>query len=274
MLPGLLIGLREGLEAALIVGLTLSILTQTNQQNYRGTIWSGVISAAGISLITGFMLQWFGASLQGTAEEIFEGTMMLLASGVLTWMIFWMQRQSRQYQNGLKAEVTKALQGGRRWALFGIAFFAVLREGVETSLFLTATALVADERLVFLGALIGIASAIFLGWLLFKTTLRLELRRFFQVTGFLLILFAAGLFAHGVHEFVEAGWFPAIIDPIWNINHILDENSILGSILKALFGYNGDPTLTESLAYLAYVVFILLGFRRVKLLGARTSGTI
>jgi len=185
-----------------------------------------------------------------------------------------MQRQSRQYQDGLKAEVTKALQGGRRWALFGIAFFAVLREGVETSLFLTATALVADERLVLLGALLGIACAIFLGWLLFKSTLRLELQRFFQVTGFLLILFAAGLFAHGVHEFVEAGWVPAIIDPIWNINHILDENSLLGSILKALFGYNGDPTLIESLAYLVYLGFILLGIRRNVLMNAQLSNPV
>jgi len=269
MLPGFLIGLREGVEAALIVGLALGILAQTGQQRYRHLIWGGVIAGGGISFFTAILLQRLGSSLEGAAEEVFEGTMMLLAAGVLTWMIFWMMRQSRQYQDGIKSGVHLALRRGQKWAIFGIAFFAVLREGIETSLFLTATAMVANERLVFLGALIGIVFSFFLGFALFTTTIRLELHKFFQVTSFLLVLFAAGLVAHGVHEFVEAGWFPAIINPIWNLNPIMDENSFLGSILKVLFGYNGDPTLTESLAYVVYLVLILLGIRRIVLVETR-----
>ena len=261
MLAGFLIGLREGLEAALIVGLVLGILTQMKQERNRNVIWAGVAAAIVLSLAAAGILRWLGTSLEGTAEEIFEGAMMLLAAGVLTWMIFWMQRQGRTYQIGLESNVRRAMQSGQVWALFGIAFIAVLREGIETALFLTATAMVADERQVFMGAVLGIAAAVMLGWVLFSATIRLNLRRFFLVTSFLLILFAAGLFAHGVHEFVEAGWLPAFIDPIWNLNPILDESSLTGSILKALFGYNGNPSLTESLAYVLYLAVILLGIR-------------
>ncbi len=261
MLAGFLIGLREGLEAALIVGLVLGILTQMKQERNRNVIWAGVAAAIVLSLAAAGILRWLGTSLEGTAEDIFEGAMMLLAAGVLTWMIFWMQRQGRMYQIGLESNVRRAMQSGQVWALFGIAFIAVLREGIETALFLTATAMVADERQVFMGAVLGIAAAVMLGWVLFSATIRLNLRRFFLVTSFLLILFAAGLFAHGVHEFVEAGWLPAFIDPIWNLNPILDESSLTGTMLKALFGYNGNPSLTESLAYVLYLAVILLGIR-------------
>jgi high-affinity iron transporter len=269
MLAGFIIGLREGLEAALIVGLVLGILTQMKQERNRNVIWAGVAAAIVLSLAAAGILRWLGTSLAGTAEEIFEGAMMLLAAGVLTWMIFWMQRQGRTYQIGLESNVRRAMQGGQVWALFGIAFVAVLREGIETALFLTATAMVADERQVFMGAVLGVATAVLLGWVLFSATIRLNLRRFFLVTSFLLILFAAGLFAHGVHEFVEAGWLPAFIDPIWNLNPILDESSLTGSMLKALFGYNGNPSLTESLAYVLYLAVILLGIRLL----ARKSAT-
>ena len=263
MLAGFLIGLREGLEAALIVGLVLGILAQMKQERYRNVVWAGVAAAIVLSLATAGVLRWLGASLDGTAEEIFEGTMMLLAAGVLTWMIFWMQRQSRSYQNGLEDNVRRAMQSERVWVLFGIAFIAVLREGIETALFLTASAMVADERQVFMGALLGIGAAVLFGVLLFFATVRLNLHRFFQVTSVLLILFAAGLVAHGIHEFVEAGWLPAFIDPIWNTNPILDESSLTGSMLKALFGYNGNPSLTESMAYVFYLTVIVAGIRAV-----------
>jgi high-affinity iron transporter len=113
----------------------------------------------------------------------------------------------------------------------------------------------------FLGVILGLATAVVLGWLLFKTTIKLDLRKFFFVTGMLLILFAAGLVAHGVHEFNELGWIPAIIDPLWDMNIILDENSNTGLLLKALFGYNGNPSLSEVLAYVGYFFAILFGLR-------------
>ena len=114
-----------------------------------------------------------------------------------------------------------------------------------------------------IGAVLGLGTAILLGWSLFATTVKLNLSRFFQVTSALLIVFAAGLVAHGVHEFVEVGWIPAIIDPLWDVNYVLSEKSPVGLILNALFGYNGDPSLTEIMAYVAYFFAIFLGFRLI-----------
>ncbi len=261
MLPSYLIGLREGLEAALIVGLTLSVLTKMKKPEYRPAIWWGVAVAIIISIAIAVVIQLVGASLEGRAEEIFEGAMMMFAAAVLTWMIFWMQRMSRRIQQGLKSDVRKAATQGQNWGLFGIAFFAVLREGIETALFLSAAAMNASTQQTMIGGLAGIFTAVILGWGLFASTIRLDIRRFFLLSSALMIFFAAGLFAHGIHEFNEAGLIPAVINPLWDINHILDEKSILGSILKALFGYNGNPSLTEVLAYLGYFVAIYFGIR-------------
>ena len=152
--------------------------------------------------------------------------------------------------------------GGTR-ALFSLAFLAVVREGIELALFLTAATFASDVQSTLLGTLLGLSAAIFLGWGLFASTRRLNLSRFFQVTGVLFILFAAGLVAHGVHEFDEVGWIPSVVEHVWDTNPIIDENSTLGLMLKALFGYNGNPSLTEVLAYLAYYVAIFFGLRGI-----------
>lgn len=261
MVPSYLIGLREGLEAALIVGLTLGVLTKMKKTEYRPAVWWGVTAAIIISIAIAVVIQLVGANLEGRAEEVFEGAMMIFAAAVLTWMIFWMQRMSRRIQQGLKSDVRKAATQGQIWGLFGIAFFAVLREGIETALFLTAAAMNASTRETIIGGLAGIFTAAILGWGLFASTIRLDVRRFFLLSSALMIFFAAGLFAHGIHEFNEAGLIPTVINPLWDINHILDEKSTLGSILKALFGYNGNPSLTEVLAYLGYFVAVYLGIR-------------
>jgi high-affinity iron transporter len=263
MIASLLIGLREGLEAAIIIGLTIGVLTKIGRREYRATVWYGVAAATFVSLGAALILQLLGARFEGRAEEIFEGLMMFLAASVLTWMIFWMQRMSRQVQQGLEIEVRSAAMRGHSWGLFGISFLAVLREGVETALFLTATAMTTSPLESLFGGLIGILISIILGWAIFASTIRLDLHRFFQVTSTLLILFAAGLFAHGIHEFNEAGIIPGLIDPLWDINPILNEQSFVGRILQTLFGYNGNPTLTEVLAYFGYYLVILLGIRGI-----------
>ena len=187
---------------------------------------------------------------------------MLLAAGVLTWMIFWMRAQASTMQVGLQANVKQATQSGGGRALFMIAFLAVMREGIELALFLTAAAAASTQQQALMGALLGLAAAVVLGWMLFATTVRLNLQRFFQVTSVLLILFAAGLVAHGVHEFNEVGWIPPVVEHLWDINPILNEKSTLGLMLKALFGYNGNPSLTEVLAYFLYLATVMLGLRR------------
>ena len=263
MLPSYLLSLREGLEAALIIGIVIGTLRKINRSELVGVVWAGSLSAAGLSLLAAIALNRLGASLEGRAEEIFEGLTMFLASGVLTWMIFWMHRQARNMRYELESGVRRTTSQGGQGGLFLLTFTAVLREGIELALFLTAAALATDAQQVLSGALLGLGTAILLGWSLFASLLKLDLRRFFQVTGVLLILFAAGLFAHGVHEFIAASLIPPIVENVWDINFVLDENSTLGILLGALFGYNGNPSLTEVLAYLGYFVVILIGLRRI-----------
>jgi len=262
MFPSFLLSLREGLEAALIIGIVLGALQKIQRTQFTMSVWIGAGSAFIVSVAAALIIHAVGASFEGKAEEIFEGFAMLIAAGVLSWMIFWMQRQSKTMKTELEVDVRRAAmqQGGR--ALFALAFVAVLREGIELALFLTAAVATSDARQTLMGGLLGLAAAALLGWALFATTIRLDLRRFFQVSGVLLILFAAGLAAHGVHEFNSVGWIPSVIDQVWDINPILDENSTLGLMLKALFGYNGNPSLTEVATYLLYFAAIVLGLRR------------
>ena len=264
MLASFLFTLREGLEAALIIGIVLGTLDKIHRSEMKPTVWLGAGSAIIVSLLTALVLNWIGASFEGTTEEVFEGITMLLAAGVLTWMIFWMYRQAKNQRVELAADVRRAAMTGGKQALFSLAFLAVVREGIELALFLTATAFVAESGQLFLGIGLGFATVIVLSWALFKGLVQLNLGRFFMVTSILLILFAAGLVAHSVHEFNEAGWIPSVIEHVWDINHILDENSIAGQILKALFGYNGNPSLTEVLAYLSYFAIIGLSLWRVR----------
>jgi high-affinity iron transporter len=260
MLPSYLLSLREGIEAALIVGILLGAVRQMKRSDLVPVIWLGTVSAVGLSILTAVLLTTFGLEMKDPGEAIFEGFTMLIAAGLLTWMIFWMSRQSRTLKASLEADIHHASQFGQR-AIFFVAFIAVLREGIELALFLTASVFVSSSLQTMLGALLGLGTAILLGWSIFASTLRLDLRRFFQVTGVMLVLFAAGLFAHGVHEFTEVGWIPSIVDRVWDFTSFISEESTLGQLLAALFGYNPSPTLSEMIAYVAYFVAIGLGLQ-------------
>jgi len=259
MLPAFLLSIREGLEATLIVGIVLGAVRKIHKNEAIPVVWAGVWIAALLCLASGLALDWLGASLVGTTEVIFEGTTLLLAAGLLTWMIFWMRSQSRQLKSELEIGVSKAALNPGQRGLFLFAFIAVLREGIELTLFLTAAALTTNPWQVLAGAVLGLAVAAFLGWSLFASIISLDLGRFFLITSVLLILFAAGLVSRGVHEFNEIGWIPQIIDHIWNMNPLLDEQSYLGQVLGALFGYSGSPSLTEAMAYLGYFILVGIG---------------
>lgn len=261
MLASFLLSLREGIEAALIIGILLGALRQMRRTELIPAVWLGTLSAVAFSLLGGVLLTSFGLSFEGAAEQLFEGITMLLAAALLTWMIFWMSRTARNLKSDIESDVQRAAFGAGKRAVFFVAFLAILREGIELALFLTASVFATDAVQTILGALLGLGTAILLGWSIFATIIRLDLRRFFQVTGFLLILFAAGLVAHGMHEFNEVGWIPAVIEHVWDVNVIVDENSTFGQLLKALFGYNGNPSLTEVLAYVAYFIAVLLGLQ-------------
>jgi high-affinity iron transporter len=269
MLPTYLLSLREGLEAALIIGIVLGALTKIRRNDLSPAVWLGTLSAVGVSILTAVLLTNFGMSLEETAEQIFEGITMLIAAGILTWMIFWMRKQARFLKSELEAGVNKAAASTGKRAMFWLAFVAVVREGVELALFITAAFFAGDQSQVttniiqtLAGTILGLGTAALLGWTLFATTVRLDLRRFFQVTGILLILFAAGLVAHGVHEFNEVGWIPVVVEHIWDVNSIIDETSLGGQLLRTLFGYNGNPSLTEMIAYFAYLIVVSIFWRR------------
>lgn len=256
MLPSLLIALREGLEAALIVGIVLGVLHRLQRQDLIRPAWAGVGAAVAISLAGGLALRRLGIALEGRSEEIFEGVTMLVAASVLTWMIVWMGRRGREIQASLERDVRRTVSRGSAWGLFGLTFIAVVREGIETALFLNAALFTTSPAQTLIGGILGLTIAVGLGWAIFAAGRRLNIRAFFQVTGVLLLFFAAGLVARGVHEFQEAALLPALVNPVWDLNPVLNEKSLLGSFLKALFGYNGDPSLLEVLAYGLYLAVL------------------
>jgi high-affinity iron transporter len=258
MFAAALITLREGLEAALIVGIVLGVLRQLGQAGRSRTVWAGVVAAVVVSVAAGLALSGLGLAFEGRAEEIFEGLAMLLAAAVLIWMIFWMQRQGRQVQVELEADVRRAVSTGRAWGLFGLAFVAVVREGIETALFLTAAAFSVTPAQTLIGGALGLGAAAAMGWLIFAAGRRLNVRAFFRATSLLLILFAAGLVAHGVHELQEAALLPTLVEHVWDVNPILDERGVVGTFLSALFGYNGNPSLLEVGSYLIALFGILV----------------
>jgi high-affinity iron transporter len=269
MLPSYLLSLREGLEVTLIIGIVLGALRKIRHSELVPTVWLGTLSAVGVSILTAVLLTSFGLSLEDEAEQIFEGITMLIAAGILTWMIFWMRKQARFLKGELEAGVNKAVASAGRRSMFWLAFFAVVREGIELALIITAAFFADDQGQVttntvqtLSGTVLGLGTAFVLGWMLFTASIRLDLRRFFQVTCILLILFAAGLVAHGVHEFNEVGWIPPVIEHVWDVNPILDETSLAGQLLRTLFGYNGNPSLTEMIAYFVYLIVVSISWRR------------
>lgn len=253
MLASLLLALREGLEAALIIGIVLGVLLKLKRTDLSRQVWAGTGFAVLASLIVALMLNLLGMEFEGRGEEIFEGVAMLLAAGVLTWMIFWMHSTAGNLKQEIEAQTKDAVQGKGARALFALAFLAVFREGVELALFLLAVQQTTSPLQTLVGASLGLAGAGVLGWFLFNSARRLSLRGFFQVTNVLLIIFAAGLVGYGVHELNEAGIIPSVVEHVWDINHILSDKSEIGLLLKALVGYNGNPSLTEVVAYLVYL---------------------
>ena len=254
------IALREGIEAALIVSILLAYLNQLGRQDRAKVIWWGTGFAIVISAVVGITVFAVGAEFEGTAQQVFEGVVTLFAVGVLTWMVFWMRRQGAYIKSELEGKVDSALVTGAT-ALAAIAFFAVLREGIETALFLFAAAegTAADSGGIgaqLFGAVLGLGLAVALGVLLYRRAIKIDLRTFFRFTGALIVVIAAGLFAYGVHELQEAGWFPFLEGAAFDISATLPDDSGIGAIFRGLLGYNADPTVLEVIAWLGCLVVV------------------
>ncbi len=252
MLVSLLLTFREGLEAALIVGIVFGYLRKIGQMQQGRMAWAGVLVAGVLSAALAAGIMAVGAELEGRAEQLFEGTTMMLAVVVLTWMIFWMRSQASQFKTSLESDVHKAVTGGAVWGLFVLTFIAVFREGLETALFIGAAAFRSSAFDTLVGALIGLSVAFVIGYLIYASTVRLDMRLFFDVTSLLLLIFAAGLFMHGVHEFQEAGLLPEIIEKVWNTSALISKESLAGQFLRTLVGYTPTPSFVEVMAYFGY----------------------
>jgi high-affinity iron transporter len=203
-----LVMLREAFEASLIVGIVLAFLHRTGRRDGFWPVWIGAGSALLLSAAVGALLFAVGAELEGRSGAVFEGSAMLFAAGLLTWMIFWMRRQARTIRQELEAQVENALATGSAVGLALVAFVGVLREGVETALFLFGTVEGANKLLATLSAAVGLAAAVALGYLFYKGAAKLNLRLFFTATSVLLLVFAGWLLAQGLHELADAGILP------------------------------------------------------------------
>ncbi len=269
---GLLTGLREGVEAALIVSIVLAYLAKTGNQRYFGRIWTGVVAALGVSVGIGLVLWVTIGGLEEPAEQVFEGLTMLLAAAVVTWMLFWMRRTSANIRGELHAGIDRALTDGGAWALSILAFTAVIREGIETALFLLGQVTAATDSEVgalstLVGALIGMVIAIGIGFAFYRGAQVINLRTFFRWTGIALIFIAAGLLSHAVHEFVEIGVITFGTSTAFDISSVLPHEgdgllATIGQLLRAMFGYTSNPEWVTLLTWLAYVVVVMFLYLR------------
>ena len=263
-LPSFIITFRETLEAALILGIVLAFLYKTKQTQYNKYVYWGLIVAVIGSVISAFAFNALLGGFEGVNEQLFEGTMMILGAALISWMILWMLQQ-RHITQDIENEVKHSIEQHNAFAIAVLVFISVLREGVETVIFLGTLTLKDGIGVSLFGAAVGVIIAAVFGYALFRHFLKIKLKTVFNVTSILLILFAAGLVAHGIHEFEEAGVVPIIIEHVWDINPplnadggfpLLHEKGFIGSIAVGLFGYNGNPSLTEVLAYIAFIALM------------------
>lgn len=262
-----LITLREGLEIALVLAILLSYLVKSNRASETMHVWKGAAIAAAVCVVGGVAFDAFVGEFEGKAEQFIEGTIAIAAASVLTWMIFWMRKHSRDMGADLRAQIDNATTAR---ALMVIAFFAVLREGLETVLFLiSAETQSASGTSVVIGGLIGLAVAAVLGRLFYMGGNRLNLRVFFNVTGILLILFAAGLFGKFFHEYrellgFESGW---LINPAWTIESGAWSSGTFYDFMSGFFGWHNEAETIRVISYFAYLLPIGYLFLR----GTRTA---
>jgi len=267
---GLVTGLREGVEAALILAIICAYLAKTGNRQYFSRIFAGAGLAVLLSALFGILIFVTVGSFEEPYEQLFEAATLIAAATVVTWMLFWMRRQAASVKGELQAAVDKALDAGSANAMAVLAFVAVIREGVETSLFLVGQASAASAGggavWVLVGALIGLAVAAVLGVGFYHGSRRLNLATFFRWTGVALVFIAAGLLGHAVHELIEIGVINIGAQVLFDLSAVLPHDpeggSIVGQFLAALFGYTSTPEVTTFLVWLTYVVVVLTLYLR------------
>ncbi len=253
-----LIGLREGLEASLVVVILIAYLVKTGRRELLPRIWAGVLIAVIISFAFGALLTFGPRNLTFEAKEALGGTLSIIAVGFVTWMVFWMARHARGLSGELKGKLDTAADAGGI-SLAVVALFAVGREGLETALFLwsatQATTNAGESTLVpFLGAMLGILTAVAMGFAFYKGVLKINLAKFFKYTGMILIIVAAGVLAYGVHDLQEAGILPGLNNLAFDVSDQIPPASVLGTLLKGTLNFSPATTVLEAVVWVAYVV--------------------
>lgn len=264
MLPSFLIMLREGIEAALIVGIIAGYLARTGRSAWLPTVWVGVLLAVALSLFVGAGVIALGAQFPQKTQELFEAVVGAFAVVILISMVFWMRKAARSIRQTMEHDIDAALADARgpAWALIGMTFFAVAREGLESVFFLLALFQQSPGPAAPLGALLGVGVAILMGVGIYRGGVRLDLRRFFRWTGVFIILVAAGLASSVLRNLHEAGIWNHLQQPVWDLTRTLPVGSIPGAILSGLFGYHDAPVLGEVLVWAAVLSVTLWLFLR------------
>ncbi|CAN5291497.1 FTR1 family protein [soil metagenome] len=260
MLANFLIGLREGLEASLIVSILIAYLVKTGRRDQLRFVWLGVGIAVAISIAAGAMLQFTSRNMTFEQQELLGGTLSIIAVIFVTWMVFWMRKVSRNLKGELEGQVDNALALGPL-ALVLVSLLAVGREGLETSLFIWAASQSTTGPNPLVAALLGIATAVLLGYLIYRGAISINLKKFFTITGALLIVVAAGVLAYGIHDLQEANFLPGLTNKAFDITNpdaaawsLRNPSGWMSTLAKGTFNFQPDPTVLQVVAWFAYLV--------------------
>ncbi|MET8634362.1 iron uptake transporter permease EfeU [Streptomyces sp. NPDC004096] len=255
MFSNYLIGLREGLEASLVVCILIAYLVKTGRRDALRPIWIGIAVAVALAMGFGCALEFGSQELTFQAQEALGGSLSILAVGLVTWMVFWMRRTARHLKSELHGRLDAALALGTG-ALVATAFLAVGREGLETALFVWASVHAASDGTPrpLIGVALGLATAVLLGWLFYRGALKINLAKFFTWTGGMLVVVAAGVLAYGFHDLQEADWIPGLTKLAFDISGTIPPDSWYGTLLKGVFNFQPDPTVLQITVWALYLV--------------------
>jgi high-affinity iron transporter len=261
MLATLVIFLREGVEASMIVAILLAYLDRIGRRDHFRYVFIGVGAALILATVGGVVAYETIRTYAGSrVQTIFETATYLLAAGVLTYMTFWMRKHARSLSKELRARTDAALDGGARWGLGLLSFQAVGREGLETVVFTLAIVFSTSTAGALTGAVIGLAGSLAIAFVIYRLGHKLNLGKFFTVIGVLLMVFAAGLLADSVQNLQELGWLPVLNSPMWHSGWLLNENSAVGDVLHSFFGYSDTPTPLQLLIYVGYLAVVVAAY--------------
>ncbi|MGH3881634.1 MAG: iron uptake transporter permease EfeU [Actinophytocola sp.] len=266
-----LIGLREGLEAALVISILVAFLVKTDRRDHLKWVWIGVGAALAICLVIGTVVAYTIGELKFETQEIVGGSLSIVAVAFVTWMIFWMRATARVIATELRGKLAAAVELGPA-AVVAMALLAVGREGLETMAFFYANVRTAESGTTepLIGFIVGITVAIVLGWLIYRGAVRFNLAKFFQITGVLLVFVAAGILGYGVHDLQEARVLPGLNTLAFDLSGPMPEDSWYGALLKGLLNYSAQTTVLQAIAWVAYVAVVLPLFLMPRRVSAAT----